>query len=126
MASEPLAIANAHKHAPVPAQPPDVPPPVAELVYDKLAKTPAGRPASARVVADRADMLREALALGEIAQGGEFAGANFAGVTRADLRADPGHGRPRAGRRWAPPGGPPWSPPRSRRPRQRRPGPRCL
>ncbi len=98
MASEPLAIAYAHKHAPVPALPPDVPQPVADLVYDMLAKTPAGRPAGARVVADRADMLREALflgggAMGNVAQAGEFAGAgyagNFAGPTRADLPAAP-------------------------------------
>jgi serine/threonine-protein kinase len=84
MASEPLAIAYAHKHAPVPALPPDVPQPVADLVYDMLAKTPAGRPVSARVVADRADMLREALALGATGPTGEFAG-----VTRADLPAAP-------------------------------------
>ena len=68
-ASEPLAIAFAHKHAPVPPLPPDVPPPVADLVYDMLAKTPAGRPASARAVADRADVLREALFLGDTAMG---------------------------------------------------------
>jgi hypothetical protein len=80
MASEPLAIAYAHKHAPVPALPPDVPAPVADLVYDMLAKTPAGRPVSARVVADRADVLRGALALGPGGRTGEFAG-----VTRADL-----------------------------------------
>ena len=85
-ASEPLAIAYAHKHAPVPALPPDVPPPVADLVYDMLAKTPAGRPASARVVADRADMLREALALGDGPGAGD---GDFAGVTRADLPAAP-------------------------------------
>ncbi len=84
MASEPLAIAYAHKHAPVPALPPDVPQPVADLVYDMLAKTPAGRPASARAVADRADMLREALALAAGGRTGEFAGA-----TRADLPAAP-------------------------------------
>jgi serine/threonine protein kinase len=82
MANEPLAIAYAHKHAPVPALPPDVPQPVASLVYDMLAKTPAGRPASAEVVADRADMLRDALFL----RGGAPAG-DFAGVTRADLPA---------------------------------------
>jgi serine/threonine-protein kinase len=89
MASEPLAIAYAHKHAPIPALPPDVPQPVADLVYDMLAKTPAGRPASARVVADRADMLREALFL----DGGALSAAGrtgeFAGVTRADLPATP-------------------------------------
>jgi eukaryotic-like serine/threonine-protein kinase len=64
-ASEPLAIAYAHKHAPVPALPPDVPEPVCDLVYDMLAKHPGQRPASARVVADRADMLREDLALSD-------------------------------------------------------------
>jgi len=93
MASEPLAIAYAHKHAPVPALPPDVPQPVAELVYDMLAKTPAGRPASARAVADRADMLREALALGaggaRLAASGGGRTGEFAGATRADLPAAP-------------------------------------
>jgi eukaryotic-like serine/threonine-protein kinase len=86
MANEPLAIAYAHKHAPVPALPPDVPQPVAELVYDMLAKTPAGRPASAQAVADRANMLRDALFLGDGAPGPT---GNFAGVTRADLPAAP-------------------------------------
>jgi eukaryotic-like serine/threonine-protein kinase len=116
MASEPLAIAYAHKHAPVPALPPDVPQPVADLVYDMLAKTPAGRPASARVVADRADMLREALFMGNGALGDAAPGGGFAGVTRADLPAAPtgalpgtGHGpgrpgafgpRPVSSRRW--------------------------
>jgi eukaryotic-like serine/threonine-protein kinase len=89
MATEPLAIAYAHKHAPVPALPPDVPPPVADLVYDMLAKTPAGRPASARVVADRANMLREALFLGGGAPGTTAPGGGFAGATRADLPAAP-------------------------------------
>jgi serine/threonine protein kinase len=94
MASDPLAIAYAHKHAPVPALPPDVPAPVAGLVYDMLAKTPAGRPASARAVADRADMLREALfldrgAMGGAVQAANFAGMSFAGATRADLPAAP-------------------------------------
>jgi eukaryotic-like serine/threonine-protein kinase len=83
-ASEPLAIAFAHKHEPVPALPPDVPQPVADLIYDMLAKTPAGRPASARVVADRAEILRDALALGDSA-----AAPLLAGVTRADLPAAP-------------------------------------
>jgi serine/threonine protein kinase len=89
MASEPLAIAYAHKHAPVPALPPDVPQPVADLVYDMLAKTPAGRPVSARVVADRADMLRDALFLGGGALGTAGRTSEFAGVTRADLPAAP-------------------------------------
>jgi len=88
-ATEPLAIAYAHKHAPIPALPPDVPQPVADLVYDMLAKTPAGRPVSAQVVADRADMLREALFLGGGALGAAGRTGEFAGVTRADLPAAP-------------------------------------
>jgi len=93
MASEPLAIAYAHKHAPVPPLPPDVPPVVADLIYDMLAKTPAGRPASVRVVADRAEVLREALAIGDVGPAGDVAGATRADVrsTRADMyptRAD--------------------------------------
>jgi eukaryotic-like serine/threonine-protein kinase len=114
-AREPLAIAYAHKHEPVPALPPDVPPPVAELVYAMLAKTPAERPASAQVVADRADMLRDPLALGHPVPGGALTAggglvADFAAVTRADLPAGPGPGdgagppgpggRPPSRRRW--------------------------
>jgi serine/threonine-protein kinase len=83
-ASEPLAIAFAHKHEPVPALPPDVPPPVSDLVYHMLAKTPEERPASMRAVADHADMLRGALALGETAEA-----AAYPGATRADLPAAP-------------------------------------
>jgi serine/threonine protein kinase len=99
-ASEPLAIAFAHKHEPVPPLPPDVPQPVSDLVYHMLAKTPEERPASVRVVADRAGVLRGALALGESAKSAEYPGA-----TRADLPAaatgallggeGPGSGRPR-------------------------------
>jgi serine/threonine protein kinase len=108
-AREPLAIAFAHKHDPVPALPPDVPQPVSDLVYHMLAKTPAERPANVQVVADRADMLRDALAMGESAEPG------YPGATRADLPAavtgvlpgaeDPGtapprgHGGPRGPRR---------------------------
>ncbi len=83
-ASEPLAIAFAHKHEPVPALPPDVPQPVSDLVYHMLAKTPEERPASMRAVADRADVLRGALALGETAES-----AAYPGATRADLPAAP-------------------------------------
>ena len=83
-ASEPLAIAFAHKHEPVPALPPDVAQPVSDLVYHLLAKTPEERPASVRVVADRADVLRDALALGEA---GESGYAVRPGATRADLPA---------------------------------------
>jgi serine/threonine protein kinase len=99
-ASEPLAIAFAHKHEPVPPLPPDVPQPVSDLVYHMLAKTPEGRPASVRAVADRADMLRDALALGEVMPAGDGSG-----VTRADTPAartesllsgpDPARGRGR-------------------------------
>ena len=78
-AREPLAIAFAHKHEPVPPLPPEVPPPVSDLVYHMLAKTPPERPAGVRAVADRADMLRDALVLGE--------GAGHAAATRADLPA---------------------------------------
>ncbi len=78
-ASEPLAIAFAHKHEPVPPLPPDVPPPVSDLVYHMLAKTPGERPANARAVADRADRLRDALALGDV--------AGYAQATRVDLPA---------------------------------------
>jgi serine/threonine protein kinase len=80
-ASEPLAIAFAHKHEPVPALPPDVPQPVSALVYHMLAKTPAERPASVRVVADRADMMRDALAMGGPAEFG------YPDATRGDLPA---------------------------------------
>jgi eukaryotic-like serine/threonine-protein kinase len=60
LADQPLAIAIMHKHDPVPSLPPDVPRPVAELVYAMLAKTPDGRPESARHVADRAEVIRDA------------------------------------------------------------------
>ncbi len=102
-AREPLAIAFAHKHEPVPPLPPEVPPPVSDLVYHMLAKTPPERPASVRAVADRADMLRDALALGE--------GAGHATATRADLPAAATGAMPGAaatgsltGRRRRPPG----------------------
>jgi len=97
-ASEPLAIAFAHKHEPVPALPPDVPQPVSDLVYHMLAKTPGERPAGVQAVADRADMLRGALALGDSTE--------YVSATRADLpaagtgawpgREGPGPGRPRS------------------------------
>ncbi len=60
MADQPLAIAIMHKHDPVPPLPPDVPRPVADLVYAMLAKAPDGRPETAQHVADRADVIREA------------------------------------------------------------------
>ena len=85
-AREPLAIAFAHKHEPVPALPPDVPQPVSDLVYHMLGKTPEERPASVRVVADRADKLRDALAVRDATQAGDYVADN-AGLTRADMPA---------------------------------------
>jgi eukaryotic-like serine/threonine-protein kinase len=86
-ASEPLAIAFAHKHEPVPPLPADVPEPVADLVYHMLAKTPEERPVNVRAVADQADMLRDALALGETGQAADYQAADYAGRTRADMPA---------------------------------------
>ncbi|MGH3168330.1 MAG: protein kinase domain-containing protein [Trebonia sp.] len=62
MAEQPLAIAIMHKHDPVPPLPPDVPWQVSDLVMTMLAKTPDGRPESARHLADRADIIRDARA----------------------------------------------------------------
>ena len=106
-ASEPLAIAFAHKHEPVPALPPDVPQPVSDLVYHMLAKTPEERPASVRVVADRADVLRDALALGGSADSAEYLGATRADLPPAATGAllgdeGPGSRRPRGGSRRRP------------------------
>jgi serine/threonine protein kinase len=60
VADQPLAIAIMHKHDPVPPLPDDVPRPIADLVYAMLAKNPQDRPESARHVADRAEVIREA------------------------------------------------------------------
>ena len=60
VADQPLAIAIMHKHDPVPPLPADVPRPVADLVYAMLAKNPQDRPETARHVADRADVIRDA------------------------------------------------------------------
>jgi len=60
VADQPLAIAIMHKHDPVPPLPSDVPRPVADLVYAMLAKEPRDRPQTARHVAERADVIREA------------------------------------------------------------------
>ena len=79
-ASQPLAIAIMHKHDPVPPLPPDVPRPVADLVYADAGQDPGERPASVRAVADRADVLRDALALGDVGPV-----RRYPGVTRADL-----------------------------------------
>jgi serine/threonine-protein kinase len=88
-AREPLAIAYSHKHEPVPPLPPDVPPQVADLVRAMLAKTPDGRPASARVVADRANVLRDALALGLPGPAAVTGPVPRTDETRSDLQAAP-------------------------------------
>jgi serine/threonine protein kinase len=62
VADQPLAVAIMHRHDPVPPLPPDVPRAVSDLVLAMLAKTPEGRPESARHVADRAGVIRDALA----------------------------------------------------------------
>jgi serine/threonine-protein kinase len=60
VADQPLAIAIMHKHDPVPPLPNDVPRPIADLVYAMLSKNPEDRPKSAKHVAERAEVIREA------------------------------------------------------------------
>jgi serine/threonine-protein kinase len=60
VAEQPLTIAIMHKNDKVPPLPNDVPRPVAKLVYAMLGKSPDDRPDSARHVADRAGVIREA------------------------------------------------------------------
>jgi serine/threonine protein kinase len=86
-AREPLAIAYSHKHEPVPPLPPDVPPPVVDLVRAMLAKTPDGRPPNARAVADRANVLRDALTLGMSGPAATTGPLARAPETRAELLA---------------------------------------
>jgi serine/threonine-protein kinase len=62
VADQPLAIAIMHKHDPVPPLPLDVPWQVSDLIMSMLAKTPEGRPETARHLADRADIIRDARA----------------------------------------------------------------
>jgi eukaryotic-like serine/threonine-protein kinase len=75
LADQPLAIAIMHKHDPVPPLPADVPRPVSDLVLAMLAKTPEGRPESARHVADRAEVVLTGL----MRSGGE--GSTTAGLS---------------------------------------------
>src|SRR5207248_1069958 len=58
---DPLAVALAHQHQPLPPLPPQVPAAVAALVTDLTAKDPAERPASAGEVAERAERVQAAL-----------------------------------------------------------------
>jgi serine/threonine-protein kinase len=64
-AETPIALALAHVHKPPPPLPDDVPAQVAALVGQMLAKEPSNRPASARLVADRATALRDMSLAGE-------------------------------------------------------------
>jgi serine/threonine protein kinase len=64
-AETPIALALAHVHKPPPPLPDDVPAPVAALIGQMLVKEPSGRPASARLVADRASALRDNSRAGE-------------------------------------------------------------
>jgi serine/threonine protein kinase len=61
--TQPLSIAIAHKHDPVPPLPDDVPPAVQALVYAMLEKSPQDRPETALHVADHCSMLRDAFAM---------------------------------------------------------------
>jgi serine/threonine protein kinase len=61
---QPLAIAIQHKHEPVPPLPEDVPEAVQDLVLAMLEKRPEDRPETARHVADRCGVLRDALSMG--------------------------------------------------------------
>lgn len=58
---QPLTIAIAHKHDPVPPMPDDVPDSIQSLVLLMLEKRPEDRPETARHVADRCGVLRDAL-----------------------------------------------------------------
>jgi len=64
-AETPIALALAHVHKPPPPLPDDVPAQVAALIGQMLAKEPSNRPASARLVADRASALRDTSLAGE-------------------------------------------------------------
>jgi eukaryotic-like serine/threonine-protein kinase len=64
-AETPIALALAHVRKPPPLLPDDVPAPVAALIGQMLAKEPSNRPASARLVADRARALRDKSLAGE-------------------------------------------------------------
>jgi len=61
-AEAPIALALAHVRQPPPPLPDDVPPAVAALISQMLAKEPADRPASAQAVATRATALKSAQA----------------------------------------------------------------
>jgi serine/threonine-protein kinase len=80
----PLAVAAAHREAPLPPLPDDVPAQAAKLIAELTAKDPAVRPASAKDVSTRANSLR-----GAWSQTGEssvrFAGLQFEAPTLLDI-----------------------------------------
>jgi serine/threonine protein kinase len=61
--TQPLTIAIAHKHDPVPPLPDDIPASVRALVYAMLEKAPQDRPETALHVADHSAVLRDAFAV---------------------------------------------------------------
>ncbi|MER7503663.1 protein kinase [Nonomuraea pusilla] len=77
-----VAIALRHLHDPPPPLGVDVPAPVRDLVMGLLAKQPESRPGSAMEVADRAYVLRDALA--EAAGQGAGRGADLSALTDPD------------------------------------------
>jgi serine/threonine-protein kinase len=109
-ADTPIALALAHVNERPPRLPGDVPPPVAALVGQMLAKEPSARPASARLVADRASALRDSRPAGEDAWA-----AGPAGPAAWVPEASPTGPRPRQ------PGTAPMAPAGPRRARSRRP-----
>jgi eukaryotic-like serine/threonine-protein kinase len=110
-----LALALAHVNDRPPQLPDDVPPQVAALVGQMMAKDPASRPASAQVVADRATALKDTSVSGE---GGWATGSAELADPSAWYR-DPGPASPASPASSAA-GTAPMAPAGARRPRSRR------
>jgi eukaryotic-like serine/threonine-protein kinase len=96
-AEAPIALALAHVRQQPPPLPDDIPPPVAALIGQMLAKDPADRPASAQSVATRANALKS-LPSGQgdpwIIGSGELAGPATWFSDPSPTIADPGQGGP--------------------------------
>jgi serine/threonine-protein kinase len=91
---DPLGVVLAHRDTPLPALPPAVPRPVAELVEALTAKDPGDRPADARAVVDRARRLLADPRIAE-APAGPAADTNVVSVSDGDTT---GHRRESAAR----------------------------